>query len=175
MSLPDLVDSLLPEDNNDCTALREIAVRFLEKSKDIDELFNHIRTHITQPEVPEGDFIKIMSPQKAKGLTSKVVIVTSCIEGLLPFIDNERLTPQEQDEVIREQRRLFYVAITRCTEILVLSSFIQIERSLAMNIGTQIQSYRGGIGHTITSRFISELGPMAPSSLSGPEWRNSGY
>ena len=175
LTLPDLVDGLLPEDNNDCTALREIAVRFLEKSKDIDELFNHIRTHITQPEVPEGDFIKIMSPQKAKGLTSKVVIVTSCIEGLLPFIDNERLTPQEQDEVIREQRRLFYVAITRCTEILVLSSFTQIERSLAMNIGTQIQSYRGGIGHTITSRFISELGPMAPRSLSGPEWRNSGY
>ncbi len=175
LTLPDLVDSLLPEDNNDCTALREIAVRFLEKSKDIDELFNHIRTHITQPEVPEGDFIKIMSPQKAKGLTSKVVIVTSCIEGLLPFIDNERLTPQEQDEVIREQRRLFYVAITRCTEILVLSSFTQIERSLAMNIGTQIQSHRGGIGHTITSRFISELGPMAPRSLSGPEWRNSGY
>ena len=174
LSLPDLVDSLLPEDNNDCTALREIAVRFLENSKDINELFNHIRTHITQPEEPEGDFIKIMSPQKAKGLTSKVVIVTSCIEGLLPFID-ERLTPQEQDEAIREQRRLFYVAITRCQEILVLSSFTQIERSLAMNIGTQIRSYRGGIGHTITSRFISELGPMAPRSLSGPEWRNSGY
>ncbi len=175
LGLPDLVDSLLPEDDNDCISLREIAVRSLKKSKDIGELFDHIRTHITQPEEPEGDFVKIMSPQKAKGLTSKVVIVTSCIEGLLPFNGEEHLTPQKQDEAIREQRRLFYVAITRCKEILVLSSFTQIERSLAMNIGTQIRSYRGGIGHTITSRFISELGPMAPRRLRGTEWRNSGY
>ena len=174
LSLPDLVDSLLPEDDNACAALRELAVRSLEKSKDIGELFDHIRTYITQPEVPEGDFIKIMSPQKAKGLTSKVVIVTSCIEGLLPFTDNE-LTLPKQEEAIREQRRLFYVAITRCTEILVLSSFTQIERSLAMNIGTQIQRYSGGIGRTVTSRFIDELGPMAPRRLSGIEWRISGY
>ena len=174
LSLPDLVDSLLPEDDNDCTALREIAVRSLEKSKDIDELFDHIRTHITQPEVPEGDFIKIMSPQKAKGLTSKVVIVTSCIEGLLPFTDSE-LTLGEQEESIREQRRLFYVAITRCTEILVLSSFTQIARRLAMNIGTQIKRYGGGLGYTNTSQFIDELGPAAPRRLRGAEWRNSGY
>ena len=165
---------LLPKDDDACTALREIAVSSLEQSEDIGKLFDRIRAHITQPEEPEGDFVRIMSPQKAKGLTSKVVIVTSCVEGLLP-IENNELTFQERDEAIREQRRLFYVAITRCTDILVLSSFTQIERSLSMKIGTKIQKYRSGLGHTITSRFISELGPGAPKRQAGTKWQSSGY
>ena len=107
-----------------------------------------------------------MSPQKSKGLTSKVVIVTGCIEGLLP-VDNAGTIP--------EQRRLFYVAITRCTDILVFSSFAWIERKLAMSTGIKLRKPRGYLGRTIASRFISELGPTAPISRTGKEWQDSGY
>lgn len=162
--LSDLVDRLLPLDDDACTALREIAVMELRRSKTVVELFDRIKAYITQPEVPEGDYVKIMSPQKAKGLTSKVVIVTGCIEGLLPIVD-DTLPKDERDASIREQRRLFYVAITRCTDILVLSSITKIRRQLAMKIRAKLQG-----DHTIASRFIDELGPTAPSSLEGSMW-----
>jgi len=77
---------------------------------------------VTQPEIPEdADFVRIMSLQKSKGLTSKVAIVAGCIQGVIPF-QNFKLPQTEQQAILAEQRRLFYVAITRCTEILVLSS-----------------------------------------------------
>ena len=68
---------------------------------------------------------------------------------------------QEQEVAIAEQRRLFYVAITRCTDILVLSSFANIEYGLAKNMGAQVKS-GGYMGRTIASRFIKDLGRMAP-------------
>ena len=166
LALQDLVDYLLPEDDDSCTALREFAVVALPQSNKVSDLFAHIRTGITQPEAPEGDFVRIMSPQKSKGLTSKVVIVTGCIQGLLPI---------EKPGTIPEQRRLFYVAITRCTDILVFSSFVRIERQLAMSTGIQLQNHKGYLGRTIASRFISELGPTVPNSRRGSEWRASGY
>ena len=169
LNLKELVDQILPENDPACAALRDIAVPTLDQFEKVPELFDYIRTHITQPEVPEGDFVRIMSPQKSKGLTSKVVIVTSCVEGLLPVLDSN-LSLNEQEEAIREQRRLFYVAITRCTDILVLSSFTSIEYSLAWNIGAQIRNSRGPVGQTITSRFIGELGPDAPNPQVGDDW-----
>lgn len=174
MPLPDLIESLLPEGDEECAALREIAVLAYPRCNNVNELYNQIRAQITQPEVPDGEYVRIMSPQKAKGLTSRVVIVTGCIEGLLPVID-DTLSPKEADDNISEQRRLFYVAITRCTDILVLSSVVSVERKLAMNIGARIASFRGHWAGTICSRFIGELGPSAPASRAGSAWKASGF
>ena len=73
--------------------------------------------------------MRVMSLHKSKGLTSKVVIVAECIEGLVPTLDEDH-TPDEAAANLEEQRRLFYVAITRCREIMVLSSVIQLEKVL---------------------------------------------
>ena len=169
-----LVDTLMPLEDETCAALREVALLSLENSTDVGQMFEKIKTNITQPDLPDGEYVRIMSPQKAKGLTSRVVVVTGCIEGLLPFVDST-LSCQEQNELILEQRRLFYVAITRCTDILALSSFTAIERGLAMNIGAKFQTVSQKHGSTVASRFIGELGPTAPQSQAGPVWRNSGY
>jgi len=40
-------------------------------------------------------------------------------------------TAQEQQETLQEQRRLFYVAITRPTDVLVLSSITSLPRNIA--------------------------------------------
>jgi len=48
--------------------------------------------------------VRIMSLHAAKGLSAKVVIIMSAVEGLLPLDGKD----------LEEQRRLFYVAITRC-------------------------------------------------------------
>jgi superfamily I DNA/RNA helicase len=174
-TLADVVDALLPAGNDDCSVLREVATLALPELESVSDLFNRIKTHITQPEMPEeGEFVRVMSLHKSKGLTSKVAIVAGCIEGLIPFRDDEH--PQaEQDAVLREQRRLFYVAITRCTEVLLLSSAARMERQLAWKIGAKLQPGKSAIGNSIASRFLDELGPTAPAPRTGDQWIASWY
>jgi ATP-dependent exoDNAse (exonuclease V) beta subunit len=86
---------------------------------------------------------------------------------LIEFLEAARNLRQE---LLREQRRLFYVAMTRPTDILVLSSFITIENHLAFKIGAKIQSGRRGQRRTIASRFFAELGPTTPPSRDGTEF-----
>jgi superfamily I DNA/RNA helicase len=155
--------------------LREVALLAIPQLEDVGGLFDRIKTHITQPEMPEeGDFVRVMSLHKSKGLTSRVVIVAGCTRGLIPFQDNDQ-APVEQDAILQEQRRLFYVAITRCSEVLVLSSAARMERQLAWRIGAQLQPGRSNVGTTIASPFIDELGPTAPASRRGDEWADTGY
>ena len=123
---------------------------------DAATLLEHLRTVITQPEIPESeDFVRIMSLHKSKGLTSKIVIVAGSIEGLIPSSDVSE-TPQEREATRQEQRRLFYVAITRATEILVISSAIKMNRQLAYKIGAILRRGGGQTGSTIASTFIAQ-------------------
>ena len=172
LSAPEVIDSLIPDGDDGLAPLREIALA--SSSESIGELFEYVKAHVTHPEVPEGDFVRIMSLQKSKGLTSKVVIVTSCVEGLIPFVSSNA-PAQVRDAIVREQRRLFYVAVTRCTDILVISSFVRIDLGLAMKIGAEVQGSRALSRRTIASRFIGELGPMAPYSRAGSDWETSHY
>lgn len=174
-TLDQVVDALFPADSRDCSVLREVATLALPELENVGDLFERIKTHITQPEMPEeGDFVRVMSLHKSKGLTSKVAVVAGCTEGLIPFRDDEQ-GETERDAVLKEQRRLFYVAITRCTEVLVLSSAGRMERQLAWKIGARLVPGRSAVGNTIASRFLDELGPSAPAPQSGEQWIASGY
>ena len=173
LNLDCLIDELLPKDDDDCSILREIAERALTKSDDIHQLFNYIQTDVIHPEIPSGNFVRVMTPQKAKGLSSRIVIVTSCVEGLFPGVRNDQ-SFQEEKEHVYEQRRLFYVAITRCEEILVLSSFRSVNRGEAKSMGILGPS-NGFWIRQIQSRYINELGPTAPKPQDGLKWQESGY
>ncbi|MGV8041969.1 MAG: ATP-dependent helicase [Thermoanaerobaculaceae bacterium] len=175
LPLAQVVETLLPAATDGCAALREIAMLALPQLKSLDALFDRIKTQITQPEMPEeGEFVRVMSLHKSKGLTCKVAVVAGCIEGLIPFLD-DRQPPAEQNAALREQRRLFYVAITRCTEVLVLSSAREMERQLAWRIHAHLRAGRSTTGLTIASRFLHELGPGAPAPRRGEQWAASGY
>jgi uncharacterized protein (TIGR00375 family) len=65
---------------------------------------------------PEAEHVSLMTIHAAKGLEFGVVFVTGCEEGLLPLIrtDGGRRT-------IEEERRLFYVAMTRAKDLLYLT------------------------------------------------------
>lgn len=169
-----VVNMLLPENSEGCQVLREAALLAMPQCEDVSDLFDALRIEVTQPEMPdEGDFVRIMSLHKSKGLTSKVTIVAGCIRGLIPFQDFDE-TPAEQAQILLEQRRLFYVAITRCTEILVLSSAIRLQRNFAFKIGAETRGY-GDPVRAVTSQFIEELGPRAPASRLGAAWREDGF
>lgn len=85
--------------------------------------------------------VRIMTLHGSKGLSAQLVIVMSAVEGLIPL----------KSKSIEEQRRLFYVAITRCKGgkrgeypgKIVISKY---ERST------------GGVKQT-PSRFVAEMKP----------------
>jgi len=170
LDLAALVDDLFPDGDDDLGVLREISLLALPRSAGTNAIHEAVRNHITQPEMPEtGDFVRIMSLHKSKGLTARSVVVAGCIEGLIPT-RNRRLTPNEQVRHMNEQRRLFYVAITRCTDELVLSSSLRMDRALAMRVGAALRPGWGPTAGTIASRFLAELGLSAPNPTRGPEW-----
>lgn len=167
-----LVDSLFPDGQPWARPLREAALLKVKDDTVAPTLLDVLRTSVTQPEMPEsGDFVRVMSLHKSKGLTSKAVLVAGCIEGLTPTLDNEG-TPQERQSELEEQRRLFYVAMTRGREILVLSSAIRLDRKLAFRIGAAVIGYGDA---TIASRFLGELGPTAPQPKAGASWQANGF
>jgi superfamily I DNA/RNA helicase len=171
----ELVDSLFPKDEKWAQALRSAARLHLEDETTADTLREDLVTRITQPEMPEdGKYVRVMSLHKSKGLTSKVVIVVGCIEGLIPLVNRDE-TIAEQKATLREQRRLFYVAITRSQELLALSSVTSMERKLAWKIGAVVSGRYGKSGPTIASRFLNELGPTAPRAALGPDWERRGF
>lgn len=169
-----LWDRIFPAGQDWSGPIREAASLKLNDEMEPSELLDLVRTQVTQPEKPEeGDFVRVMSLHKSKGLTSRVVIVAGCIEGLCPVRENDFID-DEQQRKLQEQRRLFYVAITRCRDILVLSSVTQLEKSTAYKIGAIVRG-GGSVAGTITSRFINELGPNKPTPVTGTTWIESRF
>jgi superfamily I DNA/RNA helicase len=111
-----------------------------------------------------------MSLYKSKGLTADHVFVLGCIEGLIPTYPHEKLPPEDDRRHYEEQRRLFYVAITRAQQTLVLSSTITLPLSFVYHMQIPIRGDDSYVGRTISSTFLGELGQSCPTSLTGNEW-----
>jgi superfamily I DNA/RNA helicase len=162
-----LIAALLPAGENWAAPLAEIATGLADDDCDAAAVADAIRRNISQPEMPTNvDYVRVMSLHKSKGLTADVVVVCGCLEGLIPTVDDEA-TAAEQQRSIEEQRRLFYVAITRTKKTLVLSSVTRIASALAFRMRARTNRTVGGFAHTVASTFIHELGPECPNAISG--------
>ena len=160
-----LVDALFPIEDPDFVELRELAAE-LPEDAGAKSFLDMLRTSITQPELPtDVDYVRVMSLHKSKGLTADLVVVLGCVEGLTPHVD-EALPQAELNKMLEEQRRLFYVALTRSRDTLILSSVTTLPRHLAHRLQVRI-SGRGQNVSTIASRFIDELGPTRPNPING--------
>lgn len=94
----------------------------------------------------EGDFVNLMSVHAAKGLEFKAVFVVGLEEKLFPsFMSMD--TPEGLDE----ERRLFYVAITRA------------ERHLTLSYAQSRYKF-GQVRYDEPSRFLSEIPPQIMES-----------
>jgi superfamily I DNA/RNA helicase len=163
----DLLNAVLPAGQQWAETLRSIAESIEEPDFDTGTLRDALRSGITQPELPtDVDYVRIMSLHKSKGLTADLVVVVGCIAGLIPFIQTD-LAPADQERSLEEQRRLFYVAITRARQSLVLSSSVSIPRDLAHRMRVPIRGGGADYVNTIASRFLSELGPARSRPVAG--------
>ena len=171
LEVEEMIDVLFPEDEDETKELREAALLVKDDCEDAAELLDRLRSAVTQPEMPEdGEFVRVMSLHKSKGLTAKVCIVAGCSHGLIPFY-NSKDSPAKKAATLKEQRRLFYVAITRCTEVLALSSVSHISPDIAHKMGAAVRPN----GDTIASQFLAELGARCPSARRGKAWIDGIY
>lgn len=163
-----LFDSLFPEGEEWSEGLRKLAPR--GEGLTAGDLLEAVRLAIIRPETPtDVDFVRVMSLHKGKGLTAEVVVVAACVEGLIPSLPEDGMSDVEKAGHLEEQRRLFYVAITRTRRVLVLSSVTQLPKAEAHRMRARV----GSSGQTVASRFIDELGPSRPKPARGDDWLRS--
>ncbi len=164
----DLVDALFPSGEEWAATYRSLAAGIDESDFNAATLREALRIGIIQLEPPTGvDYVRVMSPHKAKGLTAEMVIVADCVEGLMPMHYDPVNTDLTKEQFEREQRRFFYVALTRTTNILVLSSIAAIPWRFIRRWKMPAHGGSQSHGSTIASRFLGELGSSRPQTVLG--------
>ena len=180
LTLSDLVDELFPRSSVALADLRVIALDTLEVAESPSELLNDIVSAVTQDDVPQHpNFVRVMSLHKSKGLTADAVYIVGAVDGILPTVTST--DPAEMEVAYEEGRRLFYVALTRTVNQLVISSSVRMDLADANARGVKFQ--RSTIRRTgdrftirtIASPYINELGPAAPRSERGDGWLRSRF
>lgn len=177
-SLNALVNILFPFEQAETREIRTLSDQILQNNPEIDRcgFLSELLTEITHPEIPTSvDFVRIMSLHKSKGLSAPVTIIAGCVEGLLPLQPDTNLTMQQKLDYLEEQRRLFYVGITRVKAVpdqgkpgtLILTCANKMSFSDAMKAGIQPARSSQGSAVLHASRFIRELGPSAPRPIAG--------
>ena len=181
-ALPDLaavVDALFPGGQADTRELRDIAVTLIAADPAIDaqSLVSELITAITQPEIPTDiQEVRIMSLHKSKGLSSPVTIIAGCVNGLLPRTPKNALTPLERQHYDEEQRRLFFVGITRVKAdpangrpgTLILTYSQEMPLADAMRAGITPAYVNYGTAILQASPFIADMAPAAPVAVAVP-------
>ncbi len=96
--------------NRKAMLLRNLAKNFSDLSKFINSMI------LGGSELSEGDGVNLLSIHASKGLEFKEVYVVDLMDGRFP---NRKL--MSKGGSLEEERRLFYVAVTRAKDILYLS------------------------------------------------------
>lgn len=86
------------------------------EGKDVQNFIDKVSLMTNLDVSASGDHISLMTFHNAKGLEYPVVFVTGLEEGALPYFK-----AIGNDDEIAEERRLFYVGMTRARDLLMLS------------------------------------------------------
>ncbi|NQS96953.1 MAG: UvrD-helicase domain-containing protein [candidate division Zixibacteria bacterium] len=93
-------------------AVEEYVKTYTERT--MDDFLQEVALVSETDEWEEGDVVSLMTLHSAKGLEFPVVFISGLEEGLFPLI-------REGEVDLEEERRLFYVGVTRAMERLFLS------------------------------------------------------
>jgi len=96
--------------NRKCMLIKNLSRNFKELSKFLNSMI------LGGSEMSEGDGVNLLSVHASKGLEFKEVYVIDLMDGRFP---NRKL--MSKGGSIEEERRLFYVAVTRAKDVLYLS------------------------------------------------------
>jgi DNA helicase-2/ATP-dependent DNA helicase PcrA len=111
---------------------------------------------------PRADRVTLMTLHTAKGLEFPIVFIVGCEEGLLPYIREGKTTD------IAEERRLFYVGMTRARRRLILT---HARRRFLFGQPLQLQPSRflDDIAATLKQLHRDDRSPRASSRPAGEQ------
>lgn len=176
-----LIDDLFPDDDDRWRDLRSLAVETAKGDEigddaPLSDFVSELSYAIAQPEIPsEIQDVRVMSLHKSKGLSSPATVIAGCVEGVLPRRPDNDLTDNQKLADIEEQRRLFFVGITRVKALpaadqpgrLFLTYSRRMSAADARQSGIQPASFEYGDAVMNASRFLGQLGPAAPAREAG--------
>ena len=87
-----------------------------------------------------NNFVNVMTIHGAKGLEYKIVFICGANDNLIPFFRSH-----DSDSAVEEERRLFYVAMTRAKKLLYITHT------------SKVMDVRGSETRSIVSRFVNEI------------------
>jgi superfamily I DNA/RNA helicase len=98
-------------------------------------------------------------------------VLAGLVDGVMPRI--KAADPaEEQRAQLEEQRRVFFVGMTRTTRILVFSSYSTLSSELAMRLQARRGKYdwKNKTYTTFATPFLEETGNALPAAIRGQEW-----
>lgn len=132
---------------------------------------SRLRQHIAtrEPFAGEEEFdIQVATLWGAKGVTADHVYVIGACDEAIPGERRDEYPGTDMD-FFEEQRRLFYVSITRAKRTLVISRPTQVTRGEALRLGLAVDPRSFNIDLRMT-RFLRDILPLLPTSVAGAEW-----
>jgi len=123
-------------------------LRFTQGIRDFDEFIRlyNLRSGVDEYK-PEFEAVPVITIHSAKGLEFKTVFIPGCEEMIIPFSlfgRDDKTGDSPEENAIDEERRIFYVALTRAKERLYLS-----------HAGKRF--YRGRVLNLKRSRFLEKI------------------
>lgn len=119
-------------------------------------------------ETERGPNIQVATLWGAKGVTSEHVYVLGACDEAIPGRRRDEY-PGTDDDYIEEQRRLFYVSITRSKQTLVISRATGASTSEAMRMGLAVEPNRNRVKLQM-SRFLRDIIGLLPKAVDGNDW-----
>jgi superfamily I DNA/RNA helicase len=146
----------LDEENRDVARFLRLADNFGTSLPDFADHLIRYSDSVVYDDRAEA--VILMTIHASKGLEFPVVFLTGAEEGILPLSPGADFSPEEIIRHVEEERRLFYVGMTRAEKILYLSS-------------VEIRQVKGEMIKQVQSRFVEEIRPEyllpAPGTGSG--------
>ena len=106
----------------------------------------------------------------AKGVTADHVYMLGVCREAIPGTRREEY-PGTDDDFFEEQRRLFYVSITRTKRTLVISRALGIEFGQAKRLGLSIEWSGGRYVDLQMCPFLRDIRDVLPPARTGAAWR----
>jgi DNA helicase-2/ATP-dependent DNA helicase PcrA len=117
----------------------------------------------------ESTDLQVTTLWGAKGVTAEHVYLLGICREAIPGERRDEY-PGTDGEYIEEQRRLFYVSITRPKKTLVLSRALSVKRGLARQLGLKVKGTGPFWAKLTMSPFLEDILSLLPDAVSGESW-----
>jgi superfamily I DNA/RNA helicase len=114
--------------------------------------------------------LQIMTLWGAKGITADHVYVVGLCNEALPGVRRDTYPGTDLD-YLEEQRRLFYVSITRAKKTMVLSRSLKIKRYQDKQLGLTVKRPSDAWPRLEMSDFLSDVITFLPKAEDGDTWK----